>query len=167
MSHFKYSRKSFSHNDQRNFKQIRAVLGAKSANGMSRGPQTTSSASMCRSRSACVPKLGRRRRTSCQTQPPRQHTPVCAGAKHRRDVGVKHYSSIMCFFWLRLRKPMSASCLLRPRLNSGPQRLRFGAAAGRSFALGTDVGLFSPCRKEGHPPAASFAITNRDPGNFY
>ena len=27
MSHFKYLRKSFSHNDQRNFKQIRAVFG--------------------------------------------------------------------------------------------------------------------------------------------
>jgi hypothetical protein len=34
-------------------------------------------------------------------------------------------------------------------------------------SLGTDAGLFSPCRKEGQPPAASFAITNRDPGNFY
>jgi hypothetical protein len=42
MSHFKYSRKSFSQNDQRNFKQIRAVFGVKPANGMSRGPQTTS-----------------------------------------------------------------------------------------------------------------------------
>ena len=31
MSHFKYSRKSFSHNDQRNFKQIRAVLGQRDA----------------------------------------------------------------------------------------------------------------------------------------
>jgi hypothetical protein len=27
MCHFKYLRKSFSHNDRRNFKQIRAVLG--------------------------------------------------------------------------------------------------------------------------------------------
>ena len=33
MSYFKYSRKSFSHNDQRNFKQIRAV-------GWSRAPET-------------------------------------------------------------------------------------------------------------------------------
>jgi hypothetical protein len=40
MSHFKYSCKSFSHNDQRNFKQIRAVLGVKPANGLSRGPSS-------------------------------------------------------------------------------------------------------------------------------
>ena len=76
--------------------------------------------------------------------------------------------------YLPLRLPQHATGVSRARpavsRNVGvirSQRLRFGAAVGRSRAPGTDVGLFSPCRKEGQPPAASFAITNRDPGNFY
>jgi hypothetical protein len=69
--------------------------------------------------------------------------------------------------YLPLRLPRLATAAMGRARAIRSQRLRFGAAAGRSRAPRTDVGLFNPCRKEGQPPAASFAITNRDHGNFY